>query len=80
MIGASGALYGVLLYFTSLKPNEKLYIFFIPIGIKAKYLIPVLLSIEIYLATSSGNDGIGHWAHIGGAITGTLLYLINDKK
>ena len=80
MVGASGAVYGILLYFMFLRPDEKLYLFFIPIGIRAKYLIPVLLTIELYLATNSLNDGIGHWAHIGGAITGTTLYLLNRKK
>ncbi len=77
MVGASGALYGILLLFTITNPNEKLFLFFIPIGIKAKYLIPSLLIIEIYLALSQNNDGIGHWAHIGGAITGTTLYILN---
>ena len=80
MVGASGAVYGILLYFMFLRPDEKLYLFFIPIGIRAKYLIPVLLIVELYLATNSLNDGIGHWAHIGGAITGTTLYLFNRKK
>jgi len=80
MVGASGAVYGILLYFMFLRPDEKLYLFFIPIGIRAKYLIPVLLTVELYLATDSLNDGIGHWAHIGGAITGTILYLLNRKK
>jgi membrane associated rhomboid family serine protease len=80
MVGASGAVYGILLYFMFLRPDEKLYLFFIPIGIRAKYLIPVLLTIELYLATNSLNDGIGHWAHIGGAITGTTLYLLNRQK
>ena len=77
MVGASGALYGILVLFTMFKPNEKLFLFFIPIGIKAKYLIPVLIGVEIYLGLFSQSDGIGHWAHIGGAITGSLLYLYN---
>jgi rhomboid-like protein len=80
MVGASGAVYGILLYFMFIRPDEKLYLFFIPIGIRAKYLIPVLLTVELYLATNSLNDGIGHLAHIGGAITGTTLYLLNRKK
>ena len=80
MVGASGAVYGIVLYFMFLRPDEKLYLFFIPIGIRAKFLIPTLLMLEIYLAISSTNDGIGHWAHIGGAITGTTLYLLNRQK
>ena len=80
MVGASGAIYGMLLYFTFIKPNEKVFILFIPIGIKAKYLIPILLLVEIILATNGSNDGVGHWAHIGGAITGTVLYLLNREN
>ena len=80
MVGASGAVYGIVLYFMFLRPDVKLYLFFIPIGIRAKFLIPTLLMLEIYLAISSTNDGIGHWAHIGGAITGTTLYLLNRQK
>jgi membrane associated rhomboid family serine protease len=79
MVGASGAVYGMLIYFTFLRPDEKLYLFFIPIGIKARFLIPVLIAIELYLATNSSQDGIGHWAHIGGATTGTILYITNKK-
>lgn len=77
MVGASGAIYGVLMYFSLSNPNEKLYLFLIPLGIKAKYLIPGVLLIEILLAINSVSDGIGHWAHIGGAITGLVLYLLN---
>lgn len=85
MVGASGSLYGILALFTFFKPNEKLFLFFIPIGIRSKYLIPILIGFEIYLGILSKTDGIGHWAHVGGAITGSLLflynkYIINEKR
>lgn len=77
MVGASGALYGVMVVFAILNPNELLY-FFGLIGIKAKYLIGGLFAMEVILGFTSQGDGIGHFAHCGGAITGFLLY-ITDK-
>lgn len=78
MVGASGALYGVMVAFAILNPNETLY-FFGLIGIKAKYLVLTLFAIEVLLGFFSQSDGIGHFAHCGGAITGLLLYFI-DKS
>ena len=79
MVGASGAIFGLATVFSIIHPNEKLYVFFIPIGIKAKYIISVLIIIEVLLGLFSTSDGIGHWAHVGGALTGILLYFINKK-
>lgn len=79
MVGASGAIFGLLTLFSIILPNEELYVFFIPIGIKAKYIISVLIIIEVLLGLFSTSDGIGHWAHVGGALTGILLYFINKK-
>lgn len=78
MVGASGALYGVMVVFAILNPNELLYFFGI-IGIKAKYLIGGLFLMEVILGFTSQCDGIGHFAHCGGAITGLLFYFI-DKS
>jgi membrane associated rhomboid family serine protease len=79
MVGASGALYGLLVLFSIIHPDEKLYLFLIPIGIKSKYMVGALIVIEVLLGIFSTSDGVGHWAHIGGALTGFLLYLINKK-
>jgi membrane associated rhomboid family serine protease len=79
MVGASGALFGLLVLFSIIHPNEKLYLFFIPIGIKAKYMVSTLIAIEVLLGLFSTSDGIGHWAHVGGALTGITLYLINKR-
>ena len=79
MVGASGALFGLLALFSIIHPNEKLYVFLIPIGIKAKYMVGALIIIEVLLGLFSTSDGIGHWAHIGGALTGFLLYFINKR-
>jgi membrane associated rhomboid family serine protease len=79
MVGASGAIYAIFAFFGLAYPNEKLYAFFIPIGIKAKKLLFGLIGLEVILALLSTGDGIGHWAHIGGAIAGISFYYINKK-
>ena len=79
MVGASGAIYGVMVASALISPNEKVSIFPIPIGIKLKYLISVLFVTEILLGIFSKDDGVGHFAHCGGGLTGILFYFI-DKK
>lgn len=80
MIGASGAIMGVMAAFAYLFPNTELFIMFIPIPIKAKYVIPGFILIDLFggLRQSSG-DNIGHFAHLGGAIVGFLLILFWNK-
>ncbi|WP_206365222.1 rhomboid family intramembrane serine protease [Sphingobacterium corticibacterium] len=76
LVGASGAIYGLLLAFAYLFPNMSLYLFFIPVPIKAKYFIPVLILIEIYLGFSKFGGSIAHLAHVGGALFAYLLLKI----
>lgn len=78
MVGASGAIYGVLLMFAILSPEQKLYFFGI-LGMKAKYLVSILFAIEIVCGFLLKGDGVGHFAHVGGGLTGILLYFINKK-
>ena len=73
MIGASGAIYGLLVFFTLLNPDAKLMIFPLPFGFKAKYLVTFLFILEVVLAFIPGGS-ISHWGHIGGALTGASLY------
>jgi membrane associated rhomboid family serine protease len=75
-VGASGAIWGITMMFAFISPNTKLSLFFIPIGIKAKYLIGVLFAIEAICCLFGSKDGIGHFAHAGGAITGLVLILM----
>lgn len=78
LVGASGSIWGILALFTFLYPEEKLYLFFTPVGIRTKYLIPCFFAIEI-LSAFITTDNISHFAHVGGALSGiTLFYL--DKK
>jgi membrane associated rhomboid family serine protease len=78
MVGASGAVWGILALFVMKHPNEKLYPFFLPFGFKAKWIVGTYFLIELSSAFVAG-DNISHFAHIGGAITGIILYLLNRK-
>lgn len=79
MLGASGAIFGVVAAFATLFPNAKLIFMFIPFPIKAKYLLPIIIVISLYLQFSGNAGGIAHLAHIGGAIVGFLLALYWKK-
>lgn len=76
MVGASGAVFGVLLAFAYLFPNMVLYLIFPPIPVKAKVLIPILILIEIYLGFSNSGSSIAHLAHVGGALFGFIMLKI----
>lgn len=73
MLGASGAIFGVVAAFSTMFPDSKLYFMFIPFGIKAKYLLPAIIVISLYLGFSGSMGDVAHFAHIGGAIVGYLL-------
>ena len=74
MIGASGAIYGIVVAFSFMFPNTKLMLLFPPIPIKAKFFVPGLILIDLFFGlTSSSIGSIAHFAHIGGAITGFLM-------
>jgi len=73
MVGASGAIFGILLAFAYLFPNMPLYFMFIPVPIKAKYLVGAYILIELYLGFNSTGSSIAHLAHVGGALFGYLL-------
>lgn len=72
-VGASGAVYGVLVAFGVLYPNAELMLIFLPIPVKAKYFIPGLILIDIFFGISGTSTGVAHWAHIGGALIGYLM-------
>jgi len=79
VIGASGAIYGLLVAFAFMFPNAELMLLFLPIPIKAKYFVPGILAIDLFLGFNgqsifgAGSTGIAHFAHIGGALTGYLM-------
>jgi membrane associated rhomboid family serine protease len=72
-VGASGAVYGVLLAFAMLFPNTPLIIFPIPIPIKAKWIVIAAAVISLYLGLMGQGGNIAHFAHLGGMIFGFIL-------
>lgn len=77
-VGASGAIYGLLVAYAFMFPNAELMLLFLPVPIKAKYFVPGLLLIDLYLGLNGnpilgGSTGIAHFAHIGGAIIGFIM-------
>jgi len=75
-VGASGAIYGVLVAFGMSFPNAKLALIFLPVPIAAKYFIPILIGLDLFSGITGFSifgGGIAHFAHIGGAIIGFLL-------
>jgi membrane associated rhomboid family serine protease len=74
LVGASGAIYGVLVAFAFSFPNSELMLLFPPIPIKAKFLVPGLILIDVFFGFSSFSVGpIAHFAHVGGALTGLIM-------
>jgi len=74
VVGASGAIFGLLVAFAMLYPNMEMMILFLPVPIKAKYIVPGYILIEIWsgIGQRSG-DNVAHFAHIGGALFGFLV-------
>ena len=82
MVGASGAIYGILVAFGIFYPNAKLMLIFFPYPIAAKYFIPLLILSDVVLGiTNYIHSPIAHFAHVGGALTGLfLMWLWRDKR
>ena len=78
-VGASGAVYAILMAFGMLFPNQEIFIFPLPMPIKAKWLIIGYFVIELGMGIMS-NDGVAHFAHLGGMIFGFLLIMYWRKK
>lgn len=79
-VGASGAVYGVLLAFGMLFPNRPLYLMFLPVPVKAKWMVVIWGGMELLLGMSSASDGIAHFAHLGGMLFGFMLIAYWKKK
>jgi rhomboid family protein len=75
LVGASGAVFGLLAAFGLLYPDRMIYFYFF-IPIRAKYFVLLYLGLELYLGFQGG-DNIGHFAHLGGAVAG-MIYMIID--
>ena len=80
-VGASGAVYGILVAFGMNFPNAKLALIFFPVPIAAKYFIPVILFGDLFFGFTSYSVGnIAHFAHIGGALIGFLIMMYWKKN
>ncbi len=86
-VGASGAIYGVLVAFAFKYPDVELMLMFIPVPIKAKYFIPAIVALDLFSGLTGfsifgafGGGGIAHFAHVGGALIGYLLMLYFQKS
>ena len=79
-VGASGAVYGILLAFGMLFPETKMFVFPIPFPIKAKFFVRGYAVIELLSGFGSSGDGVAHFAHLGGMIFGFLLLMYWKKK
>lgn len=83
MLGASGAIYGVLVAFGLLYPNARLSLMFVPVPIAAKYFIPTILLLDLFSGLTGFSlfgGSIAHFAHLGGALIGFLLMLLWRKR
>lgn len=72
-VGASGAIYGVLLAFGMLFPEERLFIFPLPVPIKAKWFVCIYIVVELLSALGTSNSSVAHFAHLGGMLFGWML-------
>ena len=73
-VGASGAVYGILLAFGMMFPNEQIYLYFL-LPIKAKWFVIGYAAIELFEGVFHSMDGIAHFAHLGGMLAGLILIL-----
>ena len=76
MVGASGAIYGLLLAYGVLFPNNVLTLFFPPVSLKAKYMVFVFGELEFLLGLGGSGDGVAHFAHLGGMLFGFVILMI----
>lgn len=76
MLGASGAIFGVLVGFAWLFPNQIISLIFPPISLKAKYFVPIIAALELLYGVRGYDSGVAHFAHLGGALVGFLIMLM----
>ena len=78
-VGASGAIYGVLIGYGLLYPESVLMLMFPPIPLKAKWMVMIFIAIELFTGVAGTADGVAHFAHLGGMLFGWLLLVIWRK-
>lgn len=79
-VGASGAIYGILMAFGMLFPESRMFVFPIPFPIKTKYFVIGYVALELFLGIGASMDGVAHFAHLGGMFFGFILIMYWRKK
>lgn len=79
VLGASGAIYGCLIFFLIYFWNKDMSLFLIPIQVKGWMLFLLFFGPNIYFAITGARTGTAHWAHLGGALTG-VIYMLTTKR
>ena len=79
-VGASGAIYGILMGYAMLYPDSIMTLVFPPISMKAKWFVLIFAAIELLTGVTGAGGGIAHFAHLGGLIFGFLLIMYWKKK
>ena len=72
-VGASGAIYGVLMGYAMLFPDSKMTLLFPPVTLSAKWMVVIFAAIELFTGVAGWADGIAHFAHLGGMLIGWLM-------
>ena len=80
MVGASGAIYGVLVAFAMLYPQARMTLIFPPVTLDAKWMVIIFIGIELLTGITGTQAGVAHFAHLGGALFGFLLVLYWRKR
>ena len=80
VLGASGAIYGLLIAFAYIAPNAVLQLIIPPIPLKAKYFVLILIGFDLFAGFSRYNTGVAHFAHLGGAAVGFLLLTLWSRQ
>jgi len=80
MVGASGAIYGVLVAFAMLYPEARMTLVFPPVTLDAKWMVAIFIGIELLTGVTGTQGGVAHFAHLGGALFGFLLVLYWRKR
>ena len=80
MVGASGAIYGILVAFAMLYPQARITMIFPPITLMAKWWVTIFIVLEVFMGVTETGMGIAHFAHLGGALFGFLLILYWRKR
>ena len=79
-VGASGAIYGILMGYAMLYPDSVMTLIFPPISMKAKWFVLIFAGIELLMGITGTQAGVAHFAHLGGLVFGYLLILYWKKK